>query len=126
MPPRHTLIHTYRLIISILYQAIHILHKHNNMSYSAKSTDDFNDFMSYLGGAPLPSPRKEEASAAAPSRPAPARQSSTVAVAKPAPVASRGSSSGSNKSNSSCSSTLDDISVAHLHFNPKLRNSIRA
>jgi len=94
------------------------------MSYSAKSTDDFNDFMSYLGGAPLPPPRKEEASAAAPSRPAPARQSSTVAVAKPAPVARRGSSSGSNKSNSS--STLDEISVAHLHFNPKLRNSIRA
>lgn len=95
------------------------------MSYSAKSIDDFNDFMSYLGGAPLPPPRKE-ASAAAPSRPAPARQSSTVAVAKPAPVARRGSSSGSNKSNSSSSSTLDEISVAHLHFNPKLRNSIRA
>jgi hypothetical protein len=36
--------------------------------YSAKSTDadEFNDFMSYLSGAPLPPPRKE----AAPAQPA--------------------------------------------------------
>lgn len=123
----HFIHSTYRLIISILYETIHILsHTHattttTTMNYSAKSTDDFNDFMSYLGGAPLPPPRKVASYSAAPSRPAPARQSNTVA--KPAPVARRGSSNGSNKSSTS---KVDEISAAHLHFNPKLRNSIRA
>jgi hypothetical protein len=94
------------------------------MIHSAKSTDDFNDFMSYLGGAPLPPPRKESSSSSPPARAlATAPSARASVVAKPAPVARRGSSTGSTKS--SASSTLDEISVAHLHFNPKLRNSIR-
>jgi hypothetical protein len=48
--------------------------------YSAKSTDEFNDFMSYLSGKPLPPPRKETPPTVAPppARAAPARQSSTI------------------------------------------------
>jgi hypothetical protein len=93
--------------------------------FSAKSTDEFNDFMSYLSGKPLPPPRKETPVAAAPptARAAPARQSSTVA--KPAPTR-HASSTNKKSSSASSSSTLDEISLAHLHFNPKLRNSVRA
>jgi hypothetical protein len=100
--------------------------------YSAKSTDEFNDFMSYLSGKPLPLPRTEAPPTVAPARAAPARQSSTIVtrqnstavVAKP--VTTQHASSTNKKSSTSSSSTLDEISLAHLHFNPKLRNSIRA
>jgi hypothetical protein len=98
------------------------------MIHSVKSTDDFNDFLSYLGGTPLPPPRSKESSSSSSTPPARAAALATApsarVVTKPAPVARRGSSNGSTKSNAS--STLDEISVAHLHFNPKLRNSIRA
>jgi hypothetical protein len=133
----HTHFHfAYLRTIFILHRTIHIptpsststIQQTVTTMYSAKSTDEFNDFMSYLSGKPLPPPRTETPPTVAPppARAAPARQSSTVTVANPVTTHYYASSTNKKSSTTTSSSTLDEISLAHLHFNPKLRSSIRA